>query len=613
MDSTNPTNQEMVRWSPTTDFEAPTNLPLELIFEILSHLKFQDIVNFALTCRHTTWVCAANRTWHDLVKRHFSQFTCIEGVNHFEKYRIYSNFLENNCHTLVLQGHKDLVTCYAVDEKNHRLISGSRDGALKVWDLQTGDCLTTLKEHDSTVMVIATHNETLISVSADGVINLWNLKNNRLKQTLNAECEITHFAFNGQRLVARGFSHTTGQNNLLVWNIDTLDTVETIETELRATAIALDGERIVVGWESGTVSIYDYTTEKVTDADEESKDPTQINSIVISDNVIFASSRRSIKRWNLQTLELLPPLVLNAQDLDIHSITLWEGALIANCTQAQKECQVVWDLKTGQSQTLSQYKPERYAPLLFHHNLEIMSLGAEIEVVEMNTLEESVTYNLLKPLGILTAKDYAKELECRPEDLLRMGIQSSKDVEIVCGKTVHLQPLEKDQKEDVEENPRALQSMAWDRKEALKGVIDKMAKAIEENKAVCQHLQSRDSLEGMWETLENTIKIYQGIIEECDNPAKLLEWFSSRSYNRLVDSVNDLIEPFKEHEKLTQIERLKNYIWLCQDNSNLIPLFIEHWDKLRASGFHAVSQLQPERQKYNMLIEIFFLPTPEEG
>ena len=53
--------------------------------------------------------------------------------------------------TLTLKGHTGSVHSVAFDPEGKRIVSGSRDGTLKVWDSQTGQESLTLKGHTSNV------------------------------------------------------------------------------------------------------------------------------------------------------------------------------------------------------------------------------------------------------------------------------------------------------------------------------------------------------------------------------------------------------------------------------------------------------------------------------
>ena len=70
-----------------------------------------------------------------------------------------------------LEGHDDVV--YALAAWGDKLISGSRDDTIRVWDLSTGGLDATLTGHERAVFALAVEGERLYSASADGTIRVW--------------------------------------------------------------------------------------------------------------------------------------------------------------------------------------------------------------------------------------------------------------------------------------------------------------------------------------------------------------------------------------------------------------------------------------------------------
>ncbi|EXC08480.1 Zinc finger CCCH domain-containing protein 48 [Morus notabilis] len=72
---------------------------------------------------------------------------------------------------IALEGHTNGVVCITIGYK--MLYSGSTDGTIKQWDLDTLQCLRTVKRHSSAVMSLACWNNYLVSCSLDGTIKAW--------------------------------------------------------------------------------------------------------------------------------------------------------------------------------------------------------------------------------------------------------------------------------------------------------------------------------------------------------------------------------------------------------------------------------------------------------
>ncbi|XP_055578998.1 F-box and WD repeat domain containing protein 10B [Falco cherrug] len=81
----------------------------------------------------------------------------------------------------IFNGHWATVTC--LDFHDEQFVSGARDGMVKVWSLESGKCLKTLK-HDSTVWVVKMHGRRVVSGCDRGLVKVWCADTGTLIKTL---------------------------------------------------------------------------------------------------------------------------------------------------------------------------------------------------------------------------------------------------------------------------------------------------------------------------------------------------------------------------------------------------------------------------------------------
>ncbi|MEH2149824.1 WD40 repeat domain-containing protein [Nostoc sp.] len=89
----------------------------------------------------------------------------------------------------ILQGHAGGLYAVAFDPSGQRLVSGSFDHTIRLWDLQTGECLRVLQGHTGGVWTLAIRSDgqTLASSSNDRTIKLWDVTTGRCIKTLMAD------------------------------------------------------------------------------------------------------------------------------------------------------------------------------------------------------------------------------------------------------------------------------------------------------------------------------------------------------------------------------------------------------------------------------------------
>jgi WD40 repeat protein len=78
-----------------------------------------------------------------------------------------------------LTGHNEKVTAVAITFDGKHAVSGSKDGTLKIWSLETKQELSTEKRHTSLVnsITITPDGKKAISGSKDGTLKIWSLEN----------------------------------------------------------------------------------------------------------------------------------------------------------------------------------------------------------------------------------------------------------------------------------------------------------------------------------------------------------------------------------------------------------------------------------------------------
>jgi WD40 repeat protein/serine/threonine protein kinase len=172
----------------------------------------------------------------------------------------------NGSELMTLRGHKDRVFAVAFNPDGGRIVSCSEDTTLKVWDADSGSELMTLRGHEGLVcsVVFSPNGRWIVSGSEDTTIKVWDTDNGSElmilhghKQGVNAVA----FSPDGKLIVSGGGSwFNPVDNTLKVWDANNgkeLMTLEGHEEEVHAVAFSPDGSRIVSSSSDNTINVWD--------------------------------------------------------------------------------------------------------------------------------------------------------------------------------------------------------------------------------------------------------------------------------------------------------------------------------------------------------------------
>ena len=140
-----------------------------------------------------------------------------------------------------------------------------RDRSVRLWDVETGNLLKTIREHTSNGFASVSFSpdgKTIVSGSWDRTIRLWDVETGNLLKTLEGHTDwitSTTFSLDG-RTVVSGSSDKT----VRLWDVETGNLLKTLEGHRRGRVASVsfspDGKRVTSASYDGTVRLWDADT-----------------------------------------------------------------------------------------------------------------------------------------------------------------------------------------------------------------------------------------------------------------------------------------------------------------------------------------------------------------
>jgi WD40 repeat protein len=166
-----------------------------------------------------------------------------------------------------LVGHKDTVSQAIFCPDGQTVISSSIDQTIKVWDIQSGQCLQTLPVLSPFVwknsIALNPNGRTLANNSVDGQIRLWDIRSGRSLGIIQAHTISPHglaFNPNGQILACGGHDCS-----LKLWDSRTGECLKTVQGSIDyipAVVFSPNGLTIASGSAGGILSLWNVETEQ---------------------------------------------------------------------------------------------------------------------------------------------------------------------------------------------------------------------------------------------------------------------------------------------------------------------------------------------------------------
>ncbi|AFZ25055.1 WD40 repeat-containing protein [Cylindrospermum stagnale PCC 7417] len=217
-----------------------------------------------------------------------------------------------------LSGNSQKVNVVSFSPDGKTLVSGGDDSTIKVWNLATSKQIRTLKGHSDSIhaLAISPDGKTLVSGSDDSTSKVWNLATGKQIRTLPGHS----FWVRSVAISPDGVTFASGSfdKTIKIWNISKGQEIITLKGNTQtvtSVAFSPDGKTLASGSRQAllsadrTIKLWDLATGKETR--KLAGHANTVTSVAFSpDGKILASGSRdrTIKLWNLATAEEITTL-----------------------------------------------------------------------------------------------------------------------------------------------------------------------------------------------------------------------------------------------------------------------------------------------------------------
>lgn len=156
-------------------------------------------------------------------------------------------------------GHADGIESVAFSHDGTKLVSGSRDNTIKLWDVASGTCERTFEGHENMVASVAfDHAGTkIISGSWDNTIRLWDAASGDCIKTLRQSVDYAILSHDDTKIVAASIG------SIRIIDVDSgiqeqILSTESIYNAVHSIALNQDCIKIVSGGKDGSIKLWGY-------------------------------------------------------------------------------------------------------------------------------------------------------------------------------------------------------------------------------------------------------------------------------------------------------------------------------------------------------------------
>jgi small GTP-binding protein len=248
------------------------------------------------------------------------------------------------------KAHRKWITSVAVSSDGGLVATCSDDKTVKLWSMDTGANLATLKGHSKEINYVSftTDGNSIIFSSNDKTIRIWDRLADRIMHILKGHSRAVSSVIalaDGKRLLSGGLSD---DKSIKLWDIQTGACLKTIKTKqtIWTVAVNVKGTHAIIGGHDGKLTFWDLDTAKCLVSLNGHSD--LVYSVQMTADQMYAvsgSEDKTVKIWDLATGRCL--VSLEGHQGMVLSVALSPDDRIIASTGFTDATIRLWDLRSG--------------------------------------------------------------------------------------------------------------------------------------------------------------------------------------------------------------------------------------------------------------------------
>jgi WD40 repeat protein len=224
------------------------------------------------------------------------------------------------------------------------ILSGSDDDATKLWDTANGNLILEMEDGygDITSVACSTDGKYALSGSYDKTVKLWDLETGQLLRSFKGhEGNVNSVAFTNDGLYAVSASN---DKTIKLWDINSGQNIRSFKghkSEVNSVICTPDSRYLITASEEGKIIIWNISNGKKTLILNESADCLAVSE---DSNYLLSGTGNDLKYWDLKTGELLKSL--KGHSSPVKSVAFSPDGLLGVSGSMDKSIKI-WNLSSG--------------------------------------------------------------------------------------------------------------------------------------------------------------------------------------------------------------------------------------------------------------------------